>query len=376
VIRRFYVHNFRCLENFELPIAGKPSVLLIGANGSGKTAVSAALMVLQRIARGTNRVGDLVKAKDLSRGRTDVPMRFEIEVELKGKVYSYSIAFELPENSKELRVFEEKLAVGGEPVYSREGAQLHAPLADREAEASMEVNRGIVLLAITETTPHSAIYVFKQWLASMLILRPIPSLIQGESGRETLHPESRVGNLGAWFAGLLASRPSAYATIEGYLKEVMPDLRDIKNPFVGPESRSLVVEFSNEKGTVTIPFADLSDGEKCFIVCALVLAACNEYGPLFCFWDEPDNYLAISEVGHFVLALRKAFKGSGQFVATSHNDEAIRRFSKENTLVLQRRSHLEPTVVRWLDELHISGDLIGSLIRGEVEGFGMERGNG
>jgi recombinational DNA repair ATPase RecF len=43
VIRRFYVHNFRCLENFELPISGQPSVLLIGKNGSGKTAVRLAL---------------------------------------------------------------------------------------------------------------------------------------------------------------------------------------------------------------------------------------------------------------------------------------------------------------------------------------------
>jgi hypothetical protein len=39
------------------------------------------LELLQRIARGTNRVGDLIKPKDLTRGRADVPMRFEIEVE-------------------------------------------------------------------------------------------------------------------------------------------------------------------------------------------------------------------------------------------------------------------------------------------------------
>ena len=86
VINRFYVHNFRCLENFELPISGKSSALLIGNNGSGKTTVGLALEVLQRIARGTNRVGDLVKPKDLL-GRRDVPMRFEIEVELDGKTY-------------------------------------------------------------------------------------------------------------------------------------------------------------------------------------------------------------------------------------------------------------------------------------------------
>lgn len=103
------------------------------------------------------------------------------------------------------------------------------------------------------------------------------------------------------------------------------------------------------------------------MICALVLAANDAYGPVSCFWDEPDNYLALSEVGHFVLALRKGFQSSGQFIATSHNPEAIRRFSEENTLVLSRKNHLEPTIVRPLNEVQVSGDLVGALIRGDIE---------
>ena len=124
-MRRLYVHNFRCLENFELPVSGQSSLLLIGKNGSGKTTVGFALEVLQKIARGTNRVGELVRPEDLSRGRADVPMRFEIEVELEAQTYGYSIAFEFPTGFKELRVLEEKLTVGGKPVYSRELAEVH-----------------------------------------------------------------------------------------------------------------------------------------------------------------------------------------------------------------------------------------------------------
>jgi ATPase subunit of ABC transporter with duplicated ATPase domains len=147
----------------------------------------------------------------------------------------------------------------------------------------------------------------------------------------------------------------------------MPDLNDIKKPVVGTDSRSLVVQFSNDQGSVSLPFEDLSDGEKCFMICAVVLAANHAYGPVLCFWDEPDNYLALSEVGHFVLALRKAFQFGGQFIATSHNSEAIRRFSDENTLVLYRTNHLDPTKVRPLNEMQFSGDLVGALIRGDVE---------
>src|ERR1035441_6946309 len=136
VIRRFYVHNFRCLENFELPVSGLSSVLLIGNNGSGKTTVGLALEILQKIARGTNRVGDLVKPKDLARGRADVPMRFEIEVELESQVYGYAMAFEFPSHFKELRVHEEKLTVNGSPVYTRELASVHLVKTRQEKEAN------------------------------------------------------------------------------------------------------------------------------------------------------------------------------------------------------------------------------------------------
>lgn len=47
MIKRLYVHNFRCLENFELPISGLSSVLLVGGNGSGKSTIGRALEVLQ-----------------------------------------------------------------------------------------------------------------------------------------------------------------------------------------------------------------------------------------------------------------------------------------------------------------------------------------
>jgi predicted ATPase len=159
--------------------------------------------------------------------------------------------------------------------------------------------------------------------------------------------------------------------MDGYLKQLMPDLREIVNMGVAGDSQNLVVHFSNDQGSVVLPFDDLSDGEKCFMIWALVLAANAAYGPLLCFWDEPDNYLAPSEVGHFVLALRKAFQSRGQFIATSHHPEAIRRFSDENTLVLYRKSHLEPTIVRLLNEVRasggFSGDLVAALVRGDLE---------
>jgi len=369
VIRRFYVHNYRCLENFELPASGQSSLLLIGKNGSGKTTVGLALWILRKIARGTNRVDKLVKPNDLARGRKDTPVRFEIQAELEGKLYEYIIALELPKNFKELRILEERLTVDGAPVYTREKAQVHLVRAGLEhaKEPTFRVDWHLVALPIIQELSHAdPLSIFKRWLARILILRPTPSLINGDSDHETPVPLPSVKNFGAWFSHLLSDAPATYARIDEYLKQVMPDLRNIKNPLIGTGSRSLEIEFADAKGSLTIPFKDLADGEKCFMICALVLAAHQAYGPTVCFWDEPDNYLAPDEIGHLVLALRRAFQSSGQFIATSHNPEAIRRFSDENTFVLHRRSHLEPVIVRPLRELQVNGDLVGALIRGDL----------
>jgi predicted ATPase len=368
VIRRFYVHNFRCLENFELPVQELPSVLLIGKSGSGKSTIGLALQILQKIGRGTNRVADLVNPKDLAQKGADVPVRFEIEVDLHAKVYRYEIAFEHPSGFKELRVLEEKLVIDGQSFYSRQTAEVHLTKEGQSREVDFRIDWHLVALPlIQERSIYDPLFVFKQWLARMLILQPVPSSITGDSQEETLQPNLHVTNFGDWFSGVLADAPSSYTSIDRFIKQVMPDLADIKNPPSGKDSRSLMVQFSSGGPSLPLPFQDLSDGEKCFMICAVVLAANEAFGPLLCFWDEPENYLHISEVGDFVRALRRAFEFKGQLIATSHNSEAIQGFSNENTLVLSRKSHLEPTNVRPLAEIPIHGDLVAAFARGDLE---------
>jgi hypothetical protein len=221
-----------------------------------------------------------------------------------------------------------------------------------------------MMQAASEADP---LHIFQQWLARMIILRPYPLHINGDSQEETLHPNTGVTNLADWWSGLIAHAPSAYSRIDASLKLLMPDLKDIKNPMIAKDSRSLIVQFAGEKAVPSLPFELLSDGEKCMVIWALTMAANDAYGPVLCFWDEPDNYLAISEVADFATDLRRAFKAGGQFIATSHNSEAIRQWSDDNTFVLYRRNHLEPSRIRALASFSYSGDLIGALTRGELD---------
>ncbi|MFN0120760.1 MAG: ATP-binding protein [Blastocatellia bacterium] len=279
------------------------------------------------------------------------------------------IAFEAAPDSRQLRVLEETFAEDGQPVFTRKGGQLLFATAPHGHASGVAMGQHLALLPVLQDGagpgPLSA---FRQWLSRMLILRPIPALINGESTEETLYPDPKCVNLGAWFSGLVLQTPRAYIDIDAFLKQVMPDFSGIENQSVGKDARNLVIQFSQNQATLELPVARLSDGEKCFLISALALATSKWLGPLFCFWDEPDNYLAMDEVGHFVMDLRRAFNaGGGQFITTSHNPEAIRRFSDENTLLLYRKNHMEPVTVRPLSEIQVNGDLINAMIRGDVE---------
>jgi len=295
-------------------------------------------------------------------------MRFELEVLLQDRLYKYVLALELPEKFKELRVLEENLLIDGEPIYSRKQAQvtLHNTLQNREAQFLVDWHL-VALPVIQQQSETDPLHFFKTWLNRMIILAPIPSLMTGESNGETLAPERDASNFGEWFSGLLSRYPAAYTQVDKYLREVMPDIQDFLNEQIGKDAKNMMVRFEAERANLTVDFDALSDGEKCFFLCAVVLAANKYYGPIFCFWDEPDNYISLSEVGHFVLSLRRSFQENSEILVTSHKPEAIRKFSDENSSVLDRKSHLEPTLIRLLSELSVPGDLITSLICDKIE---------
>ncbi len=371
MLQRIYSNNFRCLENFEFKPGGVSSALLIGKNGSGKSTLRAVLGIFQAIGRGNNRIGQLVKPVDFAVGRSALPMRFELDIERNCRIFNYTLALELPERFRELRVLEEKLVLDGEVLFSRDKALVtlrRGGASSSEAQFSIDWHM-VALPVIQDPAAADALGEFRDWLAGMVLLAPIPKLMSGDAEAGVQAPDEEAANWADWLSGLLDRYPSAYATLSQYLKQMMPDMGDFRFERTGKESKSLLVRFLNDQGQYELPAAALSDGEKCFFLCAVLLAA-NQHehgGPLFTFWDEPDNYLSLSEVSQFVMALRRGFHKDGQILMTSHNAEAIRRFSDDSTWVLGRRSHLEPSVIRRLEELAPTVDLVQRLIDGDLE---------
>ncbi len=226
------------------------------------------------------------------------------------------------------------------------------------------------LPVINERPGERSIQDVKAFFATMILIAPIPANMSGFSEEPSMELLEDAANYASCLRALLGQKPAAYSVFESYLKTVIPDFSSIEIVERGEIGTQLIVQFhqQNTKHSLSIKFKALSDGEKCFFLSAYLLASYTVGSAVFCMWDEPDNHLSLSEVGQFITGLRKMTNRGGQFIATTHHPETVRKFSDETTFVLTRKSHLDPTVVRPLADFTYGGDLINSLIRDEIIG--------
>lgn len=371
MLERLYVHNFRCLENFEFKPGGASSVLLIGKNGSGKSTVAAALAILQAIGRGETLVSALVSPADFSRSRDDVPMVIELTVLLGDDRYQYSLAFDLPEGFRALRVLRESVVVNGKDVFGRHLSEVMVSRPGAGAEQtsfSLDWHR-MALPLIQDRAANRMLQNLRDGLRRMLLLSPLPPLMRGQTDGSPGDLQGSGVNMVDWLSRLLEGHPMAYPTVMEQLQKVMPDVELFRFERLGRDTRALMVQFKSGQAVDEQPFERLSDGEKCLFLGAVLLAANRWDGPLLVFWDEPDNFVASHEVASFVVDLKRSFaRQGGQLIVSSHHEQAVLNFSIDSTWVLARASHLEPTRMRCVDELDLADrDLVSRLITGEID---------
>jgi predicted ATPase len=177
-------------------------------------------------------------------------------------------------------------------------------------------------------------------------------------------------NFASCLRSLLVKKPAAYSAFDGYVKEVIPDFSSIDHEDRGKDGHQLMVNFKRPGADeiLRVEFDALSDGEKCFFLSGYIVASNAAGFSIVCVWDEPDNHLSLSQVGQFITGLRKMANRGGQFIATSHHPETVRKFSDDNTFVLTRKTHLDPSLPKLLKDFTYSGDLVNALIRDEIIG--------
>lgn len=337
MLKRIYIDNFRCLVNFELRLDAIN--LLLGANGSGKTSVFGVLWRLQEFIIGDARVHDVFPTAEVTRWQTIGQQRFELEIVAGDDRYAYSLLIDHDLERRRMRVFEEKLDLNGKPLFScKEGtAQLyrdnHSPGPQYPFDWTLSA-----VGALHERPDNQKLTRFKRELAKLIVVRPIPALMERESRGEQERLSHRMENFVSWYRHLAQEHMGAMVTLLGELKSCLPGFDSLSLKESGEDARALKALFAHPGGgkPLAFDFGELSDGQKMLIVLyTLVFGLKDESVSLFI--DEPDNFLALREIQPWLSNLADAIGDSvEQAVLISHHPEIINYLGGANGRWMER----------------------------------------
>lgn len=324
MLKRIYIDNFRCLVNFELRFDAIN--LLLGANGSGKTSVFDVLRRLQEFIIGDARVHDVFPTADLTRWQMGKQQRFELEIAAGGDSYAYSLIIDHDVDRRRMRVFEEKLDLNGKPLFAcREGmAQLYRDNHSEGPQYPFDWTLSAVG-ALHERPDNQKLTRFKREQAKLIVVRPMPALMERESRGEQERLTHRMENFVSWYRHLAQEHMGAMVTLLAELKSVLPGFDSLSLKEAGEDARALKALFAPPGGgkPIAYDFSELSDGQKMLVALYTLVFGMKDEG-ISLFIDEPDNFLALREIQPWLSSLADAIGESvEQAVLISHHPEII-----------------------------------------------------
>ena len=151
-------------------------------------------------------------------------------------------------------------------------------------------------------------------------------------------------NFSAWYRHILLERQELVPEFTNALREVIEGFRGIRLEKVGLDTRALMVLFDQFGERYELRLDEISDGQRAIIALySLVRLAAGQGYTLFL--DEPDNYVALSEIQPWLNELWETCGDTvPQAVLCSHHPELIDYLGAETGLVLKREKSGVTTV--------------------------------
>lgn len=337
LLQRLYIDNYRCFVNFDLTV--DPLVLLVGANGVGKSALMDVLQSLRRFSRGEVRAEEAFPPDSLTWWHNRDVQSFELDVAMVTGTYHYGLRLEHERQRDTCHIVTEELLLDGQPLLRFVGGDLW--LGDDRgnggAQSSLDWTRS-GLSFVMPRRENTELMGFRDWLWGTQVLRLNPFAITPVADREDeyLAPDGR--NLAAWYRARVQSDPTISAKLVDLLQPVIPGLINLPLRQYG-NSRMLDVVVADEdhSDAAVECFVDrLSDGQRALLVLHAVYLDRLASGGLVCL-DEPDNFVALAEIEPWLDLMRTAVEdGRFQLMVASHHPEVLNRLAPRHAVVLSR----------------------------------------
>lgn len=352
MIERIYADNYKCLVNFDWT-PGRLH-LLLGRNGSGKSAVFEVLNALREFALGRGSCAELFPERTRSRWLTQPFQTFELELRGNGGAYHYRLQIELISGQRAAqRVFDEALTFNGGPLLRFREGEIHLYGDDHSPGPSFRLDRtrsgvGSIAPAVEDTR----LTWFRERLARIHCIQLNPWRMVAESEDEDAEPAGDLSNFASWYRQLSHENPVAAVTeLFDSLREVLDAFDSLRIGKVSDSARVLEAWFqqgaAGEFGRAKTGFRldELSHGQRCLIALYTLLHCAVEPDTTLGL-DEPDNFVALPEIEPWLELIRRRTEDSGaQVFLISHHPEVINRLAGEEGQLFYRKE-LGPTRVR------------------------------
>ena len=321
MLKRLYIHNYKCLTNFNIDF--EELTLLLGPNGCGKSAVFEVVGKLRDFIRGDAQVGELFSPTDLTHWSIKPEQHFELEIDIPGGRYFYRLVIEHVPERRFTQVMREELLFDDKPLFAFEDGEVQIYRDDYSKGPTYSFDSGHSALAPV-TTSYPKLYVFRNQVRRFVTLSLEPKRIRSGSDFDTDRLSDSGENFASWYQGRLQEDPRRVFEAMDHLHDVLPGFVDLRLVQKGSDYRELQAKFSSVgvESSSIYRFDQLSDGQRALIMLYLLLFADDTGRTLFL--DEPDNYITLPELQPWFAELED---GCGdnlpQTILISHHPEAI-----------------------------------------------------
>jgi len=329
MLKRLYVHNYKCLVNFEINFDQDIS-LFLGANGSGKSTVFEVLNKLKQFFNGND-------INDLFNPRKDIPrwlehrifsteLHFELDAEYYNNFYKYKLKIIFLEQKYHIK--EESLYKGDEIVFLAKDGKVNEKINNWKSDFDPFFS----MLAGDDS------HWISDTLNNLFIINPYKH-IEWDSVNSIYDKNFNVLNYKDWFFHLNEKNRKRLKHFEEVLPNILLGFEDFKINVTGVPQLQLDFIGSTKNSIVSYDFEELSDGQKSLLLLYTVIY-CTPDNSIICI-DEPENFLALPEIQPWFDALYdQCAERNLQALLISHHPKIINLLASDSGYWFSRDNNL------------------------------------
>lgn len=343
MITRVYVDNYLTFQNFEW----KPGrvALLMGKNGSGKSAVLDVLESLRAFVCGDRSVQEAFPAETCTRWDRRNTQTFELDVKMPATATEpqqelrYRLLIEHG-NRGEARVASETLFAAW-PLFQFDAGQvsLHNDQGDPGPEFAGNWRRSGLGMVVPGPSNKTLTW-FKQWLGELLVLRPNPWSMEARAAGEDAILLRDCSNFAAWYRYVAQECPRDVVKAGDAVAQVIGGFKEMSIKVDDQRTGWLRATFDGPTGVpYVLRFGELSEGQRVMFLLYVALHT-RLAGNRTVAMDEPDNFVSLDEIQPFLMAAMERALGTDgpQLLVISHHPESLNQLAPSYGHVLFREN--------------------------------------